>query len=138
MFNVTVKRSEWLRGKGTTISRLIAPDDFPSEIAGKKCCLGFACEQAGIESKLLVGVTAPKSLTIQTGIDLPSQLSGLLTNAAPISGLLSCSPITGSKHSVECQDLMATNDNPELTNAAREARITEVGKQVNINFTFVD
>lgn len=40
----TVKRSEWLRGKGSDESYLLREDGF-------KCCVGFFCLAAGLSPK---------------------------------------------------------------------------------------
>jgi hypothetical protein len=48
---VIIKKSEWLRGEGKINSYLYRSTD------GKKCCIGFFCEQVlGLDTRLLQGV----------------------------------------------------------------------------------
>ena len=52
---LTIKRSEWARGKRTETNRLL-------DGAGMRCCLGFWCSAAGVSDDDLLGQMDPEDV----------------------------------------------------------------------------
>lgn len=119
MLRVTVDRAYWGTG------RILAADHkngYGSYLfnlrSGRLCCMGFACIAAGLPKERISGVTFPHYLG-----GLPAALSGL---------------ILGASGSDVAYDLARVNDDKDsITDAERELRIVELGKQANLLFEFV-
>lgn len=62
--NVVVDRRTWLRGEGAWDSSLLRKSD------NKMCCLGFACEQAGVPRERLMDVSYPNNEDTFNGVDV--------------------------------------------------------------------
>ena len=106
---VTVKRSNWYRGKGSASSMLLRSGD------GKMCCLGFAALACGYDPKDIIATSGPLSM---------SDFSKWPTNPAPAS------------NDANYGTLMRTNDFEHMTDEEREARLIEEGKAVGLEFEF--
>ncbi len=131
MLDVTVKRSEWYRGKGSDRSRLLIADG-PS--AGQMCCLGFAALASGLTEKQITNVPMPMNLVRNGTVDI-SDLH---------SALQACVDGSDDDEGEEWQDsavgndLAEFNDDPEIDDPTREERLISAGAEIGINFTFVD
>lgn len=124
MEKLTIDRSKWLRGEGAGDSYLLRERD------GKMCCLGFWC--------LVKGLTAEQI----TGRTTPSQIPNVLEAAPSTKPLLEscCSGDAGHfADSDLCNALTETNDAQTLTEAAREAQLTEQFRDgLGVTITFVN
>lgn len=100
---VVIKRSEWLRGEGSGRSYLIRKSD------NKKCCVGFALEQAGYERNELLGIHAYDSLRHHFRVHDPFRLQ-----------------------------IYKINDAPILTKTEREIKLIKAFKELGISISFVD
>lgn len=131
--NVTVKRSQWFRGHGwdTAISRLLITDKTSDKAVnyvaypkaadiGKMCCLGFTALAFGYSKEDIANVETPL---------------GLVNSIERMPGLIDPNDC---RHSHTCMDMMAANDSDRIDDARREYKLIRLGKQVGINFTFVD
>ena len=106
MINVIVDRSRWLRG--SVNSRLLRDD-------GKMCCLGFVCLKLGYTEKEIKNKNTPYELTYN---DIFGDFSTY--NAA--------------KNTV--YHLMKLNDSIITNDVDKEIEITEIGKEIGIQFKF--
>lgn len=122
MLKVTVRESEWGYGDSDT-SALFNPT------TGKMCCLGFACEAAGMLKHEFVSEGTPGHL----GKSLPPQLSAL---------------VDGNNNSDVCLRLMSINDAWKMVTIDgndiyvenlddRKAALIKHGLEAGIEFTFV-
>lgn len=117
MINVTVRRSRWLRGEGSTYSSLYRSED------GRMCCLGFACEALGYQVEDIRDISSPNEL------DTPTIWEGLEA-LERFNGDYVCGPVT--------RQLMEYNDDKLLPDSEREAKIAALGSKIGIKFTFED
>lgn len=117
MTEYIIQRTSWYRGKGPSNSRLITA-------SGMKCCLGFMCEQAGIDRIHLIGKTSPNELPY--GI-MPQFLQVLVDRSA-----------FGLSNSKLASVAMTINDNASIDDTEREKRLIELFKPHNIELKFVD
>lgn len=109
---VTVKRSEWLRGEGVFTSSLFRVDDK------KRCCVGFACNAAGLTDDEIAGHATVDTLPTRAHLRIPSVwIDGGVDRFG---------------------DLYEINDDKDITDARRERQLINYGKQVGIEFEFVD
>lgn len=53
---VVIDRKRWLRGEGSSTSKLLRSSD------GKMCCLGFVCIQAGASETDIMDISSPISI----------------------------------------------------------------------------
>lgn len=113
---VVVDRKTWLRGEGGENSYLKRDD-------GKMCCLGFACVQAGLDKDDIAGRYSPADV-IERGIRLPA---GVFSLVSP----------SGSDSQV-CESLMLTNDDKHYLDEEREAKLITLGKEVGLEFEFIN
>ena len=119
---VVVKRSEWLRGEGASSSSLYRPND------GHRCCLGFVGLACGLTDSDMRNVDTPQNLG-----------NSLIPKIMERTKLLEKSKYgKGIRDTQICAELMAINDETQKSEEYREARITELGKMVGIEFEFVD
>jgi hypothetical protein len=119
---VEIKRSRWLRGR--------APSYLRNE-AGKQCCLGFVCRQAGWKAKDLVGRGMPAGLYGTEKVDTPPLvLRGLVTNVSSGYDYL--------RNSDVAEELASINDEPNFTPEQRETALTKLAKKAGLQFIFVD
>jgi hypothetical protein len=113
---VVVERSRWLRGNGMGCLR----NNF-----GMQCCLGFACEAAG-ETGSMLNLPAPIDL-LSDNYSAPEHLlrfldcfNGYYFNNATVDALVEA------------------NDVENVSDSVREKQIIALGREIGINFTFVD
>lgn len=99
----TIIREKWLRGEGVTASRLLRFED------GKMCCLGQVMEQCGANHKDLILARGPASIESIAILAVPI---GIVTEFV--------GPGDGLETSQTAYDLMAINDNEELSDETRE------------------
>lgn len=110
----TVKRSEWRRGEGT--GSLLRE--------GRRCCLGFLGIACGLtdadmsESGMFSGANLPM-------VDVARQIPASLFNRESMTSTAEAWAIAG------------TNDNGAITDAEREARLTEQFAAIGIAVEFV-
>lgn len=128
MLQVTVKRSQW---NGNTLATVT--NSCLRSASGMMCCLGFACIAAGIPEESLINVSYVHELT--RDIDIPASLLHLLSSTAESWG-----------QSEVSAHLTNLNDNSRwsalrihpATMADKEAKLIELGRKANIEFTFID
>lgn len=117
---VVVKRSRWLRGGHNGKGEAAA--SYLRDMEGHMCCLGFACRAARIPVSEITHVCTPSALTSR--IRIPASLEGLIRE--------------GYLDSSGCDALMGRNDRPKQHPKSKEKEITELGRKVGIEFSFVD
>lgn len=141
LVKVVVDRARWYRGRGEDFSRLLLTKDGDHPDAsdnGKMCCLGFACIAMGIAKAEFANRATPRDL-----ISYDCDGSRFVD---PTKRLTKAQVDWLSK---DFSELMSVNDN-ELwdgeepqgeteykTEAEREARIAELGKEVGLEFEFI-
>ncbi len=65
MKKIIIKESEWLRGKPMAgVLRDIG--------TGKKCCLGFVCEEFGVKPEEMENIGMPAELSDEINCEIPS------------------------------------------------------------------
>ena len=111
MLEVTVKRSQWLRGEGGMASFLLRGSD------GKMCCMGFAALAAGATPSDIVG---RKTVNGKNTYTMTAQVPAIHATGDDLKALYD------------------NNDNTFLSQAKRETNITIEGLKIGIKFTFVD
>lgn len=121
MLKVVVDRKTWLHGEGDDQSFLRRTSD------GKKCCLGFACLAVGLDEYVINDVQDPNSLRFKLPNNtLPEALQELVGPAYCLDNSLTCS------------DLMRINDQLDYDDTLREEDLVRLGKQVQLEFEFVN
>lgn len=130
LLDVTVERSKWYRGQGDEQSRLLVTVHDDSEQNGKMCCLGFVCLAAGLTPDDIANRPFPAEVRNQLPIvrQFPQVLEPLLYVAGDLQ----------AANSTHCNDIGSVNDSEDMPDTEREATLTKLGKEVGINFTFVD
>lgn len=137
LFAVTIDRTTWGSGD-KLIASLSTQSALYNPITKLQCCMGFACEAAGITKEQMSNVGYPHALLNgQAGNDprvtvenFPPQLQKLVhlhhhesTVAAEVTSIA----IT----------LARMNDDPTLAPDVREAEIISLGIEAGIKFTFI-
>lgn len=125
MLDVTVKRSEWYRGRGDMNSRLYVANEQ------KRCCLGFAGLAVGWTDEQMDGMPFPA--TMLGNEDRPSRVSLIPEALKPL--------VDGGRspyNSDICTSIGRTNDATAITDDVREAQLITLGIEAGINFTFID
>lgn len=113
---ITVKRSEWLRGKRFGESYLLRED-------GKKCCIGFLCLQAGLPEDDILYVDMIANLEEKF-----SQLQGFTIETSY--------PENEEKGWIH--KAYQVNDDVDLTEQVREKALNDLAKSDGHEFIFVD
>lgn len=124
MRELIIDRAKWFRGKGAYHSRLLTSD-------GKMCCLGFECMARGYTEQQIKDVDAPTRLAFKHP-DLASNIDWLVIKGADDSWRF------GFVHTPVCKELMEVNDNRELSDEARESRITELFNMSGVTVQFIN
>ena len=112
MLKVVVPFSKWLRGEGSSVSRLHRPSD------GKRCCLGQAEIAAGATVNEIFDISSPSLMTnnripaLMVGRDLYMQTSQI------------------------CFNLMRANDTKNTSDEQKVKDITALGVKAGIEFEF--
>ena len=114
MLNVTVEMSKWLRG--TQPSYLLDVE------SGRMCCLGFVCLAVGL---------AERSIRNKRSIACVSQSAAL---PPALEKLYSSDNRCDSD---VAEQLMMINDELEVPDTERCAKLVRVSKEAEIAFTFV-
>jgi len=116
----TVKRSDWLRGKGSDESGLL--------LDGKMCCLGFYAKAQGFSDEELKEATSPGDLVCNTLCDPKSRL---IDYRSQYGTMRHCD-------SVEGVVLMTTNDDQYILDEVREKSLKEDFLKLGVEVEFVD
>lgn len=106
---VTVDRKTWYRGQGSKHSRL------QIEGTNERCCLGFACVQAGVPEEKIIGFAQPWWLA-QNHPEIVSLLSFLIQDTDIYPGIE-----YDNKDWVTWAAM--TNDNPDISDEKREKEL---------------
>ena len=114
---VIVDRTKWLRGEGDIHSKLLTIDN-------KMCCLGFAAISAGISRDMITGRTSP------------AVVAKFFSKEFPLKMLVYDTPIPSNNPI--CKALMCANDNENILDEEREKEIIKLGKEVGIEFEFIN
>lgn len=109
MLNVTVRRSQWLRGSND--SKLYRSSDR------RMCCLGFACKAAGLSTGDILNKRTPNDIQHHLPKTLEKLADGENTNV--------------------CLYLMDINDERDVSAAKRESQLKKLGKTAGLRFKFV-
>lgn len=121
-----VDRSRWFRGYHPEIddpvSALVVNAPKGSPYAGHMCCLGHLGVACGVPEKAMLGVSLPRDLLSET---LKNKFQKVLCEDTP----------DGSSRSVQGL-AVRLNDMQELTDASREAKLTELFKSIGIRVRF--
>ena len=124
MLDVTVVRSKWANGTTRDLDR-----HGNALLNGDKrsmCCMGFACKAAGLKSsEILKIMTASKACSKANRI--PSGLSKLVIR---LNNFILGTDLENR--------LVYYNDEQGISPTERENKIKRIGKEADINFTFVD
>ncbi len=119
---VVVERSKWLRGEGWEKSKLLRSKD------GKMCCLGFACLAMGATTVQISDMNSPTMACNMGGVlELP--MLTMVGADHPSRRLVNKAPV---------DEAMMVNDERFTSESAREAKLTELLAQVDIDLEFVD
>jgi hypothetical protein len=113
----TVVRDTWLRGEGPDKSYLLREGDT------KQCCLGFYLEACGVPREKLLYQAAPAEL----GEVVPKQATWLVHGG-----------IARGCHTAEACALMSTNDEEEMKDTDREAKLIKLFAKKHITLKFID
>lgn len=118
---LTIRRSGWARG-GRGPSALL-------NAAGTRCCLGFAARDlCGLADNVLRLACLPNSN--QTIYEAFRRSVPELVGSSPAPNFINLPPI--------CTTIVQTNDDPELSEPSREAKLTHLFKTIGIDLEFVD
>lgn len=120
---LTIDRKLWLRGEGAEKSALLRKDD------GKMCCLGFYGLACGIPTEDLADKKQPNELKGVPNTPYPEWLTHNYV------GDLDKKQYSGV--STACCSLMRVNDARSITDEAREAEITVLFAQHDVQVEFV-
>jgi hypothetical protein len=120
MREFTVDRSKWMRGKGDQFSRLlVAPETarngstVPSEDVGKMCCLGFYSLACGLTPEEIEDVGFPSS------VGYPDEMEWVTFDDRE-------------------NTIGEINDDPAISDAEREERLTKIFGAYGVRPIFVD
>lgn len=113
--NVTVKRSQWLRGEAD--SYLLRRSD------NRMCCLGFVCKEMGAKDEDIASIGCPSSVRNDDIIyNWPDRAFG--------QGRGMLMTVTSR--------MMQINDDRVKDDATREQQLVALGHDIGINLTFVN
>lgn len=114
----TVKRSKWARKDSDNL--LMGRSELLNS-RGNMCCLGFVCNQLGIDEAHLERIPTPRRLLSELRKkikDYPFLDEGF--------------------NSALSKDAMKINDNPGLPSPEKEKQLTELFKKNGLTLNFVD
>ena len=126
MLKVTVDRSKWYRGQGSTGSMLKRASD------GHMCCLGFVCLADGYTEDEITNVSSPGDITGIVHDDGEGVVADKLVARYDDDGRLYV------EDSSACNEMMSINDDNDVEDERREALLTELAKGIDIELVFVD
>lgn len=130
----TIKRSEWLRGKGSDVSCLW------SQSMRKGCCVGLAVIQDGFKKtwieRLKTGrsrVTSVESLffRVRAGKSVSAKMEDKFNQ------LMIDSPVINADEK-DLNRLYVINDSEHRTDREREMALNKCAKELGFRFKFVD
>jgi hypothetical protein len=110
--DITIKRSEWLRGEGAATSKLLREADQ------KMCCVGFACLAYGINREEILGCSGVSNVNRAVTRKLPSWYR--------------------NDHSSDLADAYRENDEEDTLAETRERRLVKLFERNGDNLIFVD
>lgn len=120
---LTIPRFKWLRGEGFQNSRLLRPSD------DKMCCLGHFAVSCGVPVPQLSNLNTPP----QIGKTLWTKLrrgGAWLFSSGGIASL--------DYPSQDCTKLMRINDDPKMSDQARERELKKIFAQHGVEVKFVN
>jgi hypothetical protein len=117
---LTIDRSTWLRGEGSTNAYLRRKED------GKQCCLGFYCAALGLDSGKLVDVKSP--------IGIEALYKDTLFPIEAAKWLFGGNVFNVSE---ECYQLTIANDTLAIAEDKREETVKEIFAKHDVEVEFV-
>lgn len=138
LLKVIVDRKRWYRGLLPDHSALIvdpggAQYGVSKKYADHMCCLGFACIAAGLSEDDILGTRTPADVfDDEPNPIVPDGLSKLVLPYGTSGSVVRWTD------SAICISLMDINDNRDISEKFRENRIKDLGKQVGLDFEFVN
>jgi len=118
-----IDRAKWLRGEGSSTSRLLRPSDK------KMCCLGFYA--------LSVGMTEDNIFNIATPYIIKKTKHGCSVYDAWGEGAWLFDPDEPREQSKDCGSLMHLNDDGAQPDYAREVDIIRVFAKHGVEVEFI-
>jgi len=118
-----IDRTKWLRGEGYKQSRLLRPSD------GKQCCLGQIGRQCGLSVRSIKDQIGPSDAVQKfhsTRMKWPEPL-----RPTPAIGGISCDPDLS-------RTMMLVNDDTDISDSEREARLIDLAKVEHIELEFIN
>lgn len=115
-----IQRSTWYRGQNALDSYLLIPK------TGMMCCLGSIALQCGMTAQQISRQRSPGALA-QNGVQ-PAAFAPLQTKGV-------CAESSNTRIA---NQMTETNDNPDITDATREAELTRLAATIGWDLTFVD
>lgn len=108
---ITIKRDDWLHGEGSGM--LYRPSD------GKRCCLGFALKERGVEDATMENINYPHLLA-NTIREVSNKCDWMIKE--------SLSPVSRFKfvNSDDCGRAAEINDRIGISDIVREETITKI------------
>lgn len=132
MIKVEIDRAKWDRGEGSEGSLLVSPDS-PTK-AGCRCALGFVALACGISDTDICEVGDPSDFIEREDHGWPDSLIEVETITDEEDG----EDVLHAALTDVATMIMHANDDPKSyeTDAAREAKIIELGVKAGIEFVF--
>jgi hypothetical protein len=106
MVQVTVDRENWLRGEGDCRSYLLREEDQ------KMCCIGFLAKVLGADEGHILQASTLSQVSVNEAREFVWKHESILGDAYQV------------------------NDQEGLDDAKREAKLIELGKKMDVEFTF--
>jgi hypothetical protein len=140
MFEVTISRAQWGRGRahGSALKR--AND-------GKMCCLGFIAKLAGFTDEEITACPYPSKLFAYEYTP-SSDAEGGVSELARVPGPAHGKPVPeifeallqnhGPTNTWLAAQLAVVNDDPNISDTEREQRLTHFAAEGGYKFIFVD
>lgn len=101
----TVDRKTWYRGKGGEYSALLTKQ-------GKRCCIGFVGQQCGVRDKLMLDIPTIHFHGPGAGYLNPSEFPAWMSYS--------------THGSQDVDEAYEVNDNEEISDLTREAKLKEI------------
>jgi hypothetical protein len=119
MRKLTIDRSTWLRGEGSTKAYLRRKED------SKQCCLGFYCATLGLPTEKLVDVKSP--------VGVEALYEGALFPIEDAKWLFGGNVFNVSE---DCHRLTVANDTLALAEDKREETVKEIFAKHDVEVEF--
>lgn len=125
---LVIDRSKWLRGEGSSNSKLLRESD------GKMCCLGFYAKQCGYTDEEILQRAAPGDVARTKGV---RQGFEPLISSGTGCQCEECRNTPRLVNSSLCSELMNVNDDETVLDAERERFIAGVLEWIGVEVEFV-